>query len=69
MRFNDADARKTAFKFARYALKIPTGTESVENIFNQIKLNQTAKRSGLGKKKLRSLLHTNGNYLLSSNWW
>ena len=69
MRFNDTDARRTLFKFASYALKIPTDTESVENVFNQIKLNHAPKRGGLGKKKLRLSIYTIGNYLLLSKWW
>ena len=69
MRYGDTDARKALFKFARQSIKIPTGTESVENIFNQIQLNHTAKRGGLGKRKLRKLIYSIGNYLLLSKWW
>ena len=69
MIFIDTIDRRAIFKFARYALKIPTGTESVENVFNQIKLNHTGKRGGLGKQKLRSLIYTIGSYLLLSKWW
>ena len=69
MRYNNTAARKALYGFARKSLKIPTGTESVENMFNQIPLNHTAKRGGLGKKKLQRLIHSIGNYLLLSKWW
>ena len=69
MRFGDTEARKTLFEFARKSMKIPTETESVENMFNQIPLNHTAKRGGLGKKKLQNMIYSIGNYLLLSKWW
>ena len=69
MRYSDTLARRTLFKFARYSLKIPTGTESVENLFTQILLNHTPKRGGLGKKKLAKMMYAIGNYLLLSKWW
>ena len=68
-RFNDSDARASLFRFARRSMKIPTGTEAVENMFNQIKLNHTAKRGGLGKRKLRRMIYCIGKHLLSSKWW
>ena len=62
-------SRKTKCQYARCSLKIPTGTESVENEFNFIPLNQAAKPGGLGAKKLRRMMHCIGNYDLLKNWW
>ena len=69
LRYQDSDGRKTICKLSSRMIKIPTGTESVENEFNLIQQNHTAKRGGLGSKRLHRIMHCVGNYTLMKNWW
>ena len=67
-KLNDFDARTSMFGVTRRNIKITTLAEAVENMFNQIKLNYTAKCGGLEKTKLRRMIHCTRNHSLSTNW-
>ena len=64
LRFDNDDARKELFKYAKICIKIPTGTEMVENTFSLIKIIHRAQRASLGAKKLRDLIYIVANHRL-----
>ena len=64
LRFKDDENVQEIFKYARTCIKIPTGTEMVENTFSLIKLIHRAQRDSLGAKKLRDLIYIVANHRL-----